>query len=171
MAQTFGNQNTYAGQNGHLDQSGLQGALESDNINAYADYFVSDGFHSIKCCFSEICKESFNRIYPQSVRIYNIVNMLICIQSYYLELRCVDNLQMGGSMLAPSNHRKIQPNMFQGGLSQNELKNLKQLEVVLVIDELRVISFDKLGMKMPSSVAYDELVRVHLNYLKHFLLK
>ena len=59
-------------------------------MNAYADYFVSDGFHSIKCCFSEICKENFDRIYPSSVRIFNIVNMLICIQSYYLELRCAD---------------------------------------------------------------------------------
>jgi hypothetical protein len=45
------------------------------------------------------------------------------------------------------------------------------LEVVLVIDELRVISFDKLSMKMPSSVAYDDLVNVHLSYLTHLMTK
>ena len=45
------------------------------------------------------------------------------------------------------------------------------MEVVLVIDELRVISFDRFGMKMPSSVAFDDQVRVHLNYLRHFLMK
>ena len=52
----------------------------------YADYFVSDGFHSIKCHFSEVCKESFERSYPSSIKIFNIVNMLICIESYGLEL-------------------------------------------------------------------------------------
>ena len=48
---------------------------------------------------------------------------------------------------------------------------MKQLEVVLVIDELRVISFDRFSMKMPSSVAYDDQVRIHLNFLKHSLTK
>ena len=52
-----------------------------------------------------------------------------------------------------------------------DLQSLKQLEVVLVIDELRVISFDKLSMKMPSSVAYDDLVNVHLSYLTHLMVK
>ena len=51
------------------------------------------------------------------------------------------------------------------------MQSLKQLEVVLVIDELRVISFDRFSMKMPSSVAYDDQVRVHLSYLQHFLTK
>ena len=45
------------------------------------------------------------------------------------------------------------------------------LEVVLVMEELRVISFDRFQIKMPSSVAYDDLVRVHLAYLKHHLTK
>ena len=48
---------------------------------------------------------------------------------------------------------------------------LKQMEVVLVIDELRVISFDRFGMKMPSSVAFDDQVRTHVSYLRHYLLK
>jgi hypothetical protein len=30
----------------------------------YSDYFVSDGFNSIKCHFSEACKERFLKMYP-----------------------------------------------------------------------------------------------------------
>lgn len=45
------------------------------------------------------------------------------------------------------------------------------MEAVLVIDELRVISFDRFGMKMPSSVAFDDQVRVHVSFLRHFLMK
>ena len=33
---------------------------------------------------------------------------------------------------------------------------IKHIEVVLVIDELRVISFDRFGMQFPSSVAFDD---------------
>ena len=51
------------------------------------------------------------------------------------------------------------------------MHSLKNVEVVLVIDELRVISFDRFGMKMPSSVAFDDQVRIHLSYLRHFLMK
>jgi len=47
---------------------------------AYADYFASDGFNSIRCIFSEVCKENFARMYPASIKIFNTVNMLICIQ-------------------------------------------------------------------------------------------
>ena len=56
--------------------------------NAYSDYFVSDGFHSLKCHFSSACREAFDKAYPSSIRIFNIVNMLICVQNYYVELRC-----------------------------------------------------------------------------------
>ena len=42
---------------------------------------------------------------------------------------------------------------------------------MLVIDELRVISFDRFGMQMPSSVAFDDQVRAHLSFLRHFLMK
>jgi hypothetical protein len=39
------------------------------------------------------------------------------------------------------------------------------------VDELRIISFDRFQMKLPSSVQYDDLVRVHLNYFKHYKQK
>lgn len=51
------------------------------------------------------------------------------------------------------------------------MRFLKNLEVVMVVEELRVISFDRFGMKFPSSVAFDDQVRTHLNYLRHFLMK
>ncbi len=41
-------------------------------------------------------------------------------------------------------------------------------EVVMQIDEMKVISFDRFQMKLPSSVHYDDYVRVHLDFLKHF---
>lgn len=47
----------------------------------------------------------------------------------------------------------------------------RHAEVVLVIDELRVISFDRFGMQMPSSVAFDDQVRSYLGFLRHFLMK
>lgn len=37
---------------------------ESEANDPYSDYFVSDGFNSIKCHFSEVCKETFGRMYP-----------------------------------------------------------------------------------------------------------
>ena len=126
---------------------------------------MSDGFHSIKCHFSEVCRETFNRAYPTSIRIFNIVNMLICVQSYYVELRCPDQGHCrGAGTISPLN-------LFKGDSVANDVKSLKSLEVVLVIDELRVISFDRFGMKMPSSVAFDDQVRIHLSYLRHFLMK
>jgi hypothetical protein len=104
------------------------------------DYFASDGFNSIRCVFSETCKENFSKLYPESLKISNTVNMLICIQSYFL--------QAVGEQLSASG----QP-----------------LEVQLVIDEMRVISFDRFQMKLPSSVQYDDLVRTHLAFYKHYL--
>ena len=53
------------------------------------DYFVCDDFHCIKCIFSEQCKEAFERKYPSSIKIHQIVNMLICVQEY--QLVCLDN--------------------------------------------------------------------------------
>ena len=61
--------------------------------------------------------------------------------------------------------------LFKGTSVADDLRSLKSLEVVLVIDDLRVISFDRFGMKMPSSVAFDDTVRVHLGYLRQFLIK
>jgi Shelterin complex subunit, TPP1/ACD len=69
--------------NKHSSQIGANlPAHESENAanSNYTDYFASDGFNSIRCIFSQICKESFERLYPASIKIYNTVNMLICIQ-------------------------------------------------------------------------------------------
>ena len=93
----------------------------------YADYFVSDGFNSIKCHFSEVCKEKFERIYPSSIKIYNTVNMLICIQQYQLQIRTVETLDNNPSIASMLPESAYLPNF----------------EVVLVIDELKVISFDR----------------------------
>ena len=40
-----------------------------------------------------------------------------------------------------------------------------------MIEELRVISFDRMAMKMPASVAFDDQVQTHLRYMRHFLTK
>ena len=74
--------------------------------------------------------------------------MLICIENYKVELRT--------------------PNAKNSGSDFHQLKNL---EVVLVVDELRVISFDRFGLNLPSSVAFDDQVRAHLSFLRHFLMK
>ena len=52
--------------------------------------------------------------------------MLLCIENYKVELRT--------------------PNAKNSGSDFHQLKNL---EVVLVIDELRVISFDRFGLNLP----------------------
>ena len=60
--------------------SGTTSVVQNNlNNREYADYFVSDGFNSIKCHFSEVCKENFERMYPLSIKIFHTVNMLICI--------------------------------------------------------------------------------------------
>lgn len=41
-------------------------------------------------------------------------------------------------------------------VSGGNLSGIKSLEVVLLVDELRVISFDRYGVKLPSSVAFDD---------------
>jgi len=61
--------------------------------------------------------------------------------------------------------------MFASGTQDSSLALIKSLEVVLIVDELRVISFDRYGMKMPSSLAFDDQVRNHLGVLRHFLMK
>jgi hypothetical protein len=59
-----------------------------NSANSYSgEFFASDGFNSIKCLFSEQCKEQFEHRYPKSLKIYNTVNMLICIQSYQLFIK------------------------------------------------------------------------------------
>ena len=58
-----------------------------EEADAYSDWFVSDGFHSVKCHFSQSCRGAFTETYPESVRIYDLVNMLICIEKCRVELR------------------------------------------------------------------------------------
>lgn len=110
-----------------------------------------------------MCREAFERTYPASVRIFHVVNMLICIKSYRVELRCPAALSAKSTGCSLS--------LFKGASAGADVNALRALEVVLVIDELRVISFDRFRMKMPQSVAYDDQVCIHLTYLRHFLIK
>lgn len=78
--------------------------------------------------------------------------MLICIQTYQLAIK---NFGNENTSITQTNENLV-GNV--GGLN---------IEVVLVIDFLHVISFDRFAMKLPSSVQYDDQVRVHLNYMRH----
>ena len=46
--------------------------------------------------------------------------------------------------------------MFERAQYKLNANLVKNMEVVLIVDELRVISFDRFGMKMPSSLAFDD---------------
>jgi hypothetical protein len=48
---------------------------------------VSDDYSSIRCDFSQECKERFSARYPESLKIYNVANMLVCLQEYELLLK------------------------------------------------------------------------------------
>lgn len=39
------------------------------------------------------------------------------------------------------------------------------------IDDIQVISFDKFNFKISQSVDYDENIRIHLNFVSHFIQK
>ena len=131
------------------------------------DFFVSDGFHSIKCLFSERCKERFGEVYPGSVKIASIVNMLICVQSFRVEMRAP--FALADQKVEAEEDGAAQT--FESSLYKLNAGLVKSMEVVLLVDELRVISFDRFGMKMPSSLAFDDQVRSHLNVMRHFLMK
>ena len=71
--------------------------------------------------------------------------MLLCIESYRVELRAaLPGVQLSNKIdEAP----EIEHLPSEDGMpSAKEVNLLKSLEVVLVIDELRVISFDRFGM-------------------------
>lgn len=74
-------------------------------------------------------------MYPSSIKIYNIVNMLICIQSYSMVLHNRD-YDLTKQPLQPTT------DLVAELLKQTHGRQT-DLEVVLVIDELRVISFDR----------------------------
>ena len=53
----------------------------------------------------------------------------------------------------------------------SKLKLGSKVEVIMQIDDLQVISFDKFNFKNSQSVEYDENVRIHINFVIHFLSK
>ena len=107
---------------------------EKEASSPYSDYFVSDGYNSIRCVFSEVCKEMFERRYPGSLKIYNTANMLICIMAYTLQVRTNNAL-----------YTEIHPSIPLDPLC-------KQVEVVLIVEDMRIVSFDRFQMKLPASV-------------------
>ena len=46
-----------------------------------------------------------------------------------------------------------------------------KVEVLMQIDDIQVISFDKFNFKISQSVDYDENIRIHLNFVSHFIQK
>ena len=46
-----------------------------------------------------------------------------------------------------------------------------KVEVIMQVDDIQVISFDKYNFKTSQSVEYDENIRIHLNFVIHYLLK
>jgi hypothetical protein len=93
--------------------------------------------------------------------------MLICIQSFKVEIRAPFALTQQLGKASGSESAK----MYASAEYQMNANLIKSMEVVLIVDELRVISFDRFGMKMPSSLAFDDQVRSYLNVLRHFLMK
>jgi len=53
----------------------------------------------------------------------------------------------------------------------SKLKLGSKVEVIMQIEDLQVISFDKFNFKNSQSVEYDENVRIHINFVIHFLSK
>ena len=82
--------------------------------------------------------------------------MLICIQSYCIELRSKDFSAEHSKPMLSSNGANS--GLDFSGSGKAGAQSLSHLEVVLVIEELRVISFDRFSMKMPASVARDDQV-------------
>lgn len=80
-------------------------------------------------------------MYPASLKIYNTVNMLICVQKYQFELRQIELEALP---------------VASGSNAPTVLPTLGDVEVVLVIDDLKIISFDQYAIKLPSSVQYDD---------------
>jgi len=43
--------------------------------------------------------------------------------------------------------------------------------MLMQIDDIQVISFDRFNFKMSQLVDYDENIRIHLNFVTHFIQK
>ena len=119
------------------------------------DYYVSDDYNQIKCTFSNECKERFDQRYPASLNAYKVANMLVCLQEYQLILKNGDT---------DMNTMKLDQRI-------SKLKLGSKVEVIMQIEDLQVISFDKFNFKNSQSVEYDENVRIHINFVIHFLSK
>lgn len=51
------------------------------------EYFICDDQHRIKCQFSQQCINKFEERYPSSVKVHDVVNMLVCLYDYTLVLQ------------------------------------------------------------------------------------
>lgn len=118
---------------------------------------MSDDYNQIRCIFSNECKEKFSEKYPESLKIFNVANMLVCLQEYELILK--DGERNPTSLLSALDQTSR--------LSQ--LKLGSKVEVQMQINELQVISFDKFAFKNSQLVDYDENIRIHLNFVIHYL--
>ena len=98
-------------------------------------FFVSDGFNQIECNFSDQAQQKFYEIYPQSVKMTDLVGMLICIFQYTLNLEI------------PQKNQSIWKST--------------QLKVIMTIDELKVISFDQFPNGEKQYLMYDQQVIRH----------
>jgi len=77
--------------------------------------------------------------------------MLVCLQEYRLVLQDAE-----------------------GRLDESRISQLKlgsKVEVLMQIDDIQVISFDRFNFKMSQLVDYDENIRIHLNFVTHFIQK
>jgi len=81
--------------------------------------------------------------------------MLVCLQEYQLILKNGDT---------DMNTMKLDQRI-------SKLKLGSKVEVIMQIEDLQVISFDKFNFKNSQSVEYDENVRIHINFVIHFLSK
>ena len=82
---------------------------------------------------------------------YKVANMLVCLQEYQLILKDAE-----------------------GNVDNNRISKLKlgsKIDVIMQIEDLQVISFDKFNFKVSQSVEYDENIRIHMNFVIHFLSK
>lgn len=127
-------------------------------IEEEKEFYVCDDFNMIKCQYSPQCKEKFEQRYPKSISIYSIYNMLVCLQDYRLIIRDTSDVKLNGE----SALQKDRIGAMQLG---------SKIEVIMEIDHLDVISFDRFSFKRSPSIQYDEGIRIHTNFLIHYLNK
>tara|TARA_B110000285_G_C15107187_1_gene608728 strand:+ start:245 stop:652 length:408 start_codon:yes stop_codon:yes gene_type:complete len=63
------------------------GTISAKNEKPEEKFYISDGFNQIACEFSPKCVELFREKYPESVKIEDLVNMLVCVYDYELILK------------------------------------------------------------------------------------